>query len=412
MPVRRAGRADPFGSHCLQMNLIYLSVARIPSREANSIHIMKMCQAFARLGHRVTLLAPDFQRDVETGITDPYRFYGVEPCFELRKLPCPSMKGGIWLYGVHAGRLARRLGADLAFGRSLHGCAVAARAGVPTMWDEHMFTFLDRRRERWLFRWMIGAAAFKGMVVNCDALRREIVGKVPELAGRILVAHNGADALPDDLEPADLGDTGDRLQVGYVGHLYPGKGFELIRLLAARAPWADFHVVGGDGKSLTRLQQDPTVPANIRLHGFVPPSETNRLSLAFDVLLAPYRAHVQTAGGGNTAAWMSPLKLFEYMAAGKPILCSDLPVLREIIEDARNGVLLPVDDVEAWAAALRRLHDAPTERRRLGTAARSDFHACHTWLERARRVHDCFTRGNIEKDARAPGLENCASFTS
>jgi glycosyltransferase involved in cell wall biosynthesis len=375
------------------MNLVYLSAAKIPSREANSIHIMKMCQAFAQLGHRVTLLAPDLQRGLEARVRDPFEFYGVKQCFELRKLPCRVEKGWAWLYGWEAGRLARRLGADWAFGRSLHCCAVAARSGVPTMWDEHMFTFLDRGRERWLFRWMLGASAFRGMSVNCDALRRDIVKRVPGLQGRVLVAHNGADPLPDDLEPADLGETGGRLQVGYVGHLYPGKGFELIRQVAERAPWADFHVVGGDRKSLDRLQRDTMIPANIQLHGFFPPSETDRLSLAFDVLLAPYQARVQTAGGGDTAAWMSPLKLFEYMAVGKAILCSDMPVLREIIEDDYNGLLLPAEDADAWVAALRRLHDAPGERRRLGAAARTDFLARHTWLRRARVVERCFADG-------------------
>src|SRR5690606_20775807 len=122
-------------------------------------------------------------------------------------------------------------------------------------------------------------------------------------------------------------------------------------------------------------------------------------------LLAPYQAHVQTAGGGDTAAWMSPIKLFEYMAAGKPILCSDLPVLREIIEDGRNGLLLPVDDVKAWAAALRGLLNAPAERRRLGTAAHIDLLARHTWLERARRIHHYFTTGNTENGAGSAGAE-------
>jgi glycosyltransferase involved in cell wall biosynthesis len=85
---------------------------------------------------------------------------------------------------------------------------------------------------------------------------------------------------------------------------------------------------------------------------------------------------------------MSPLKLFEYMSWGKPILCSDLPVLREVIEDGRNGLLLPPDDPTAWAAALCRLMDNPDEGERLGNKARADFLARHTWRQRANRVLD------------------------
>jgi glycosyltransferase involved in cell wall biosynthesis len=85
---------------------------------------------------------------------------------------------------------------------------------------------------------------------------------------------------------------------------------------------------------------------------------------------------------------MSPLKLFEYMAWGKPILCSDLPVLREVIEDRRNGLLLPPDDPAKWVAALNRLVANPAEGERLGKNARSDFLTRHTWRQRADRVLD------------------------
>jgi glycosyltransferase involved in cell wall biosynthesis len=367
------------------MKLVYLSASKIPSREANSIHVMKMCQAFGHLGHEVTLLAPNVTNDLEPGVSDPYAFYGVDRCFVLRKLPWRPVKGRGFIYGFEAGRLASRLGVDAVFGRSLHACSVAARSGVPTVWDAHMLSFLQRRDERWLFRLLIGAPGFRYISVNCASLGRCIAEQVPELEGRIVVAHNGADVLAEGVEPADLGGGG-RPQIGYVGHLYPGKGFEIIRPLAAQMPWADFHVVGGEQQTVEALRSDPTLPKNVRLHGFVPPAETERLCLAFDVLLAPYQADVRIAGGGETAAWMSPLKVFGYMAAAKPIICSDLPVLREVIEDGRNGILVPHDDPAAWAVVLQRLMDDRALRERLGATAHADFLARHTWQRRASRV--------------------------
>jgi glycosyltransferase involved in cell wall biosynthesis len=249
-----------------------------------------------------------------------------------------------------------------------------------------MLTFLQRPAERWLFSMMIGAPDFKGMTVNCDALRQSVLREFPQLANRIMVAHNGADPLPEDLEPANLGETGGRLQVGYVGHLYPGKGFELIRKIAALTPWADFHVVGGEQDTVEALRRDSKLSSNIRIHGFVAPSEVERLSLAFDVLLAPYQSEVQVAGGGETSAWMSPLKLFSYMATGRPIMCSDLPVLREVIEHGQNGLLLPPDNPHTWVAGLRSLIANPAEGKRLGTNAQRDFLVKHTWQGRASRV--------------------------
>jgi glycosyltransferase involved in cell wall biosynthesis len=368
------------------MELIYLSNSIIPSREANSIHVMKMCEGFSALGHKVVLLAPNVLSGLEPGIEDPFAFYGVQPSFEIRKLPWRSIKGRAWLYGLESARVARRSGVDAAFGRCLPSCAAAARLGIPTIWDAHMLTFLQRRHERLLFRLMITAPGFKGMTVNCDALRRCILEEVPELEEKIVVAHNGANTIPDGLEPKTLAGKQDALRVGYIGHLYPGKGFEIVRELALRAPWAEFHVVGGQQQTIDSLHKDETLPVNLTLHGFVPPAEVERLTLAFDVLVAPYQREVQIAGGGETASWMSPLKLFSYMAAGKPILCSDLPVLREIIQHGRNGLLIAPDDMEAWLSALKELSADAGERTRLGTNARSDFLARHTWQQRGRRV--------------------------
>jgi glycosyltransferase involved in cell wall biosynthesis len=372
------------------VKLAYLSASKIPSREANSIHVMKMCQAFGQLGHQVTLLAPDVTDGLEPDISDVYAFYGVDRCFALRKLPWRPVKGRGFIYGFEAGRLASRLGVDAVFGRSLHACAVAARSGVPTVWDAHMLSFLQRWDERWLFRRMIGTSAFRHVSVNCASLGRCIVEQVPELADRIVVAHNGADVLAEGLEPAELGGGG-RPQVGYVGQLYAGKGFEIIPPLAARMPSVDFHVVGGEQKTVEALSADPTLPKNVRLHGFVAPAETERLCLAFDVLLAPYQSDVRIAGGGETAAWMSPLKVFGYMAAAKPILCSDLPVLHEVIEDGRNGILVPPDDPDAWATALQRLIEDRALREQLGATAHADFLTRHTWRQRASRVLEGLT---------------------
>lgn len=387
------GRSDGAPRAASSLRLVYLSNSKIPSREANSIHVMKMCQALSELGHDVTLVAPDVEIGIEPGVADIYGFYGVTPSFQLRKLPWRRFKGRGWIYGWEAGRFAARLGVDAAFGRSLHACAVAARSGLPTIWDAHMLTFLQRPTERLLFRWMIGAPGFKGMTTNCEALRCAILAEFPALWDRIVAAQNGADKLANDIEPADLGGTGDRPQIGYVGQLYPGKGFEIVRALAALMPQADFHVVGGEQETVDRLRADRSLPNNIRLHGFKPPAEAERLTLAFDVVLAPYQTEVQIAGGGETAAWMSPLKVFGYMAAGKPILCSDLPVLREVIEDGRNGLLLPPEDARRWADALTTLLGNRDLMERLGATAHADFLARHTWKQRAAKVIAPLLRG-------------------
>ncbi len=92
------------------------------------------------------------------------------------------------------------------------------------------------------------------------------------------------------------------------------------------------------------------------------------------------------AAGHEIGRWMSPLKVLEYMAAGKAILASDIPALREILRDGETALLLPPGEPEAWAAAARALLRDPGRAAALGARARAAFLAKHTWDARAVRI--------------------------
>ena len=135
---------------------------------------------------------------------------------------------------------------------------------------------------------------------------------------------------PVGIEPRAIG-SAERLQVGYIGHIYEGRGVDIIAALAMRCKFADFQVIGGDDNDIRHWRERTRAVDNLTFHGFVPPSETAACRAACDVLAAPYQRKVTIAGQRDTAGWMSPLKLFEYMASDKAILFSDLPVLREVM---------------------------------------------------------------------------------
>jgi glycosyltransferase involved in cell wall biosynthesis len=125
-----------------------------------------------------------------------------------------------------------------------------------------------------------------------------------------------------------------------------------------------------------------------------------------DAVLAPYLrvVHGVGGGGGNLAAWMSPLKIFEYMAAGKPILSSDLPVLREVLRDGENAMLRAPEDIEGWATALTQLFRDEGLRARLGAQARRDFDAHYSWNRRARSILDAI-EGSVKLSRNANCVE-------
>ncbi|MHB0684509.1 glycosyltransferase, partial [Roseomonas mucosa] len=170
------------------------------------------------------------------------------------------------------------------------------------------------------------------------------------------------------------------------GHLYPGKGMEMVAALAEALPGCDLHVVGGTERDLAIWRQRCAGQANLHLHGHVPHARVPACLARFDLLLAPPSPSVASAAGREIGRWMSPLKLFEYMAAGKPILASDIPALREILADGGTALLLPPGDVAAWAAAARALLADPARAAALGARARAVLLETYTWDARAARI--------------------------
>ena len=103
-------------------------------------------------------------------------------------------------------------------------------------------------------------------------------------------------------------------------------------------------------------------------------------------MLTPYQREVRVHGGGEVSAWMSPLKIFECMASAKPIISSDLPVLREVLTHEVNALLCDPEDIESWVAAIERLRDDHALRVRLSERAAHDFDANYAWSKRAEQI--------------------------
>lgn len=378
------------------MRIFYISHSLIPSRQANAIHVVKMCQAFAHLKHTTSLFAVDNQLNAAVGAGtefagDEYAFYGVAPIFDIVYYGKHSTN-----LGIRALRLLKLYWQirrathqpDLLFGRHAWGLAVLSGLGIPSVLDVHA------PPESWLARWMLRRLFmrpnFWGLVVISKALRQEYMRQFPQLPPeRILVAHDGAD-LPAADVPAehDFPISRDHICVGYTGHLYPGKGMEVIVPLARRLPAMHFHVIGGEPGDIAYWREQG-VPDNLFIHGYVSHNKVSAVLAQFDIVLAPYQPTVTGADhSADISRWMSPLKLFEYMAAGKAIVCSNLPVLQEVLQDGETALLVSPQDVDGWAQAIARLAENADLRERLGANAYALLCQEYTWEERARKILD------------------------
>ena len=186
--------------------------------------------------------------------------------------------------------------------------------------------------------------------------------------------------------------------VTYAGHLYPWKGVETLLGALAAAPGLRGRVIGGHPSEpdLGRVKQFAAnlgLGERVEFTGMKAPGEVAALLREADLLVLPNRAT------SVSASYTSPLKLFEYLAAGRPIVASDLPALREILRDRENAWLVPPDDPAALAAALDALSRDKALSVRLARAA-FDSAGAYSWDARAERLEQTLTRAAAAKAGR------------
>jgi glycosyltransferase involved in cell wall biosynthesis len=367
------------------MRLHYLSKSLIPSAHANSIQVMKMCAAFAQCGNAVTLFATRAQDACE----DIFAYYGVAESFSLRfDYPEPKRKEKPYFGSRYRWSLARefrRRPPDLFYGRDIFRLLAAADLGRPVVCEVH-----DVPNERDRFRRLIEHPTLTGIVAITHALKEDLKNAYPTIPSeKIMVFPDAADPPPDGLEAATLRSSRlGQFNICYTGNLYPGKGMEVLSQLPLMCDWADFHVVGGTDDEVGHWRAKLSSFPNIFFYGRKEPRAVASYIKAADVALAPYQQRVEAQGGGEIGRWMSPLKVFEYMALAKPIVASDVPALREVLSEGGTAVLVPPDDIDAWADALRALFRGPDRRLALGNRAYAAFNDRFTWISRSQKILD------------------------
>ena len=168
-----------------------------------------------------------------------------------------------------------------------------------------------------------------------------------------------------------------------MGSVYPGKGMEVILPVAELCPWADFVSVGGESATVTEMSHRSKHLTNITFLGRQNPQNAIREAAKFDIALVPNQIKTESCSGKDIGRWTSPLKVFEYMSLGKPILASRIEVLQEVLSDNVNCLLADPTDVSQWAANLQRLKDDKELRNRIGARALDEFNSRYTWDQRA-----------------------------
>jgi len=367
------------------MNIAAIAGSTIPSDTANSLQVMKACQALAQLGHEVTLLVPG-SKNISVNLQ---AHYGLQTDVPIEWLSSSSRRLFTW----DAVRRARALKADILYSWFPQSAVFGLLSKLPVIFEIHIQptgffgpiwhrAFANLRGRKRL------AAITRALV---DVLERGFGMRFS--ADEVVIAPNGVDlerfaSLPDPVTARRQIGLREAPTVMCTGHLYTGRGAELFLALAKSIPQAHFVWVGGRPDDI-KFWEQRAESGNITFNGFVPNLELPLYQAAADVLLMPYsRSIMGSSGTADSASVASPMKMFEYMAAGRAIVSADLPVIREVL-DEKNAIFCEPDDINTWKPTVEILLNNESRRAALGKQARQDVQD-YTWLARAERIMNGF----------------------
>ncbi len=369
-----------------KLNIVYIARSIIPSRTANSVNVMKMCSAFASLGHKVTLLAPFTKKLEEKGVNDIYEFYGVAKNFEIKKLFSPNIKFlKKKIYSFRCLNQVKKIKPDLVYGRDdIFAFYLTQKAGYKTIFERHDNFIDDKYRlDESIFKKFIkeNVNNYK-LITNTQKLKEYYCKEYNLKSEHIHVASSATDVPKDfDTIPDDCEKFRNTFNVGYIGKLAKMRGIEIIIKLAQNLPDMYFHIVGGNENDILHWKNESGDINNIVFHGFINPKETYKYRNLCDVLLAPY------INADELFDYMSPIKTFEYMASKTPMICSDSKIIRETINE-NCSILVENNDINSWINALQKLYNDLEFRKKLIEEAYQYCLENFTYQARCKKVLD------------------------
>ncbi len=375
-------------------DLCFLHPFHLPAQHAHSIQILQTCRALAQAGARVCLLV---KRNPQQPFRDPSEAVAAcgmtsHPNWTVRFLPT-NHNGVAGLAARWHVRHAHR--APVFYARHLRLAASAARAARgPVLVELHGIEGDTPR----------AVAAADGIATITTALQECVRERFrPRVPMRVI---------PDGFDDGIFVRAGNAgpVRLVYMGQFYEWKGVDVLIRALARLPDLSALIIGGSEASDPRrleLQARAVregVANRIEWPGYLPPRAIPARLRSSDIAILPTRA----VHGEEISA--SPLKLFEYMACGLPVVASDLPSIRDVIRDGENGLLFRDGDPDSLAAAVRRLLSSAPERERIADNAWRQA-ADYTWNARALRILSfidevaaarAHLRAGVEAEAIAP----------
>lgn len=383
------------------MRILYIANVRMPTEKAHGHQIMKMAEIFSGADIKTELIVPTRKNSLLKE-KDPFDYYHIENNFKLKKI---FSWDPTFLFRFPAGFYIRCQSVLFFFSlwfflifKNKKDCVFYTRDeyllpflqmfSLPIFWEAHA---LPSRKEKY-FRFF---NKLSGIVVLTGQMKGDLV-KLGLDEKKIIVSPDAVDMNIFDLD-IELGDAREELNlpqdkkiIGYTGS-FKTKGMDkgisdvLKSLVILRSKNINplFVAVGGsddDIKYYQTMSDQLGVSDNVRFLGKVGQDQLAIFQKAFDILLMPFPRNK------HYSYYMSPLKMFEYLAAKRPIIASDLPSIREILTDDTCLFCQPDDPDDLADKIFLLINDSSLSQK----LARNSYELAsdYTWESRGAKIID------------------------
>jgi len=350
--------------------LIVATQVRLPGRHGGTTHVGELQRSLERFGPVRVLAQRGSTAPGVTGVAWPWRGH-----------PLLARMTALAAF-PHALREARSFGPDVIYERASSyglGAMLSRALDVPMLCmvlDEHY-----ARRSLVRARRIVSTTAS-----TVPAAFRSKYVKV-SWGANAEVFHPDVPPVDPSRLPSFSGTT-----IGYVGSFKRWHGLEDLVTAATRTRHLPVRfLLVGDGplrEGLERQAEAQGVAEHFVFAGSVDYDEVPRWIAAMDVCVAPFRPSGHQASNGEFV--LDPLKVFEYLAMGKPTITADTANIRSLIEDRTHARLVPPGDVDALVAAIEAILESPADAAQMASQGRALVLERHTWAAHAAHLHQLF----------------------
>ena len=318
------------------MRICYLTNSGIPSTSANSIATVKICEAFTELKNEVVLIT----RDIKSKNKDIYKFYDVKFKFKIKRIKKFNkfpLGFKYYLFSLISIISSLNFKPDLYITRNFFTCFLLVLLRKKVIIELHHDLNNESRIVKILIKFtkFLNSKCVLKIITITNGIKHEYVSKKYIKESKTLLLPSGS-SIKNNFK---FNLRKNEFKIGYFGSLYESRGIDLI-LKLSQIDRKNKYFLYGDLNQVSKSKLK-NVSKNLKLKNHIPYREVSSVLDKMDILLIPYVSSITVSGNvADITKYTSPLKLFDYLCAGKIIICSDYEVLKEIIKNNKNAVFV------------------------------------------------------------------------